>query len=113
MKKESIADGYTQIDNNGKIGQTKPVIEDTWQLLEGTDLRLRESRPRSDGLPGDTEGQVPQGQVVSDAEGFIEKLNKAEMETRNLVYSLQEPLVMLFDKVEDLDITGSSDNLKA
>ncbi len=84
MKKESIADGYTQIDNNGKIGQTKPVIEDTWQLLEGTDLRLRESRPRSDGLPGDTEGQGPQGQVVSDAEGFIEKLNKADQASENL-----------------------------
>ena len=84
IKKEGIADGYTQIDNNGKKDQPKPVIEDTRQLLEGTDLRLREGRPRSDGLPGDTEGQGPQGQVVSDAEEFIEKLNKADQASENL-----------------------------
>lgn len=84
IKKEGIADGYTQIDNNGKKDQPKPVIEDTRQLLEGTDLRLREGRPRSDELPGDTEGQGPQGQVVSDAEEFIEKLNKADQASENL-----------------------------
>ena len=72
------ADGYTQIDNNGKIEQAKPLIEDTPQLFEDTYLRLREGRPRSDGVPGVSEGQGTQGQVIGNAQEFIKKLNKVD-----------------------------------
>ena len=42
LKKEGAADGYTRIDNNGPKDAEKPILEDTRNLLDGTELRLRE-----------------------------------------------------------------------
>ena len=50
LKKEGAADGYTRIDNNVGFKEKKPIIEDSRNLLEGTDLRLRSGR--ADGGPG-------------------------------------------------------------
>ena len=50
LKKEGAADGYTRIDNNVGFKEEKPIIEDSRNLLEGTELRLRGGR--ADGGPG-------------------------------------------------------------
>lgn len=44
LKQEGVADGYARIDNNGPRDAEKPLLEDTTNLLEGTDLRLSEGR---------------------------------------------------------------------
>ena len=44
LKKEGAADGYARIDNNGPRDAEKPILEDTRNLLEGTELRLSEGR---------------------------------------------------------------------
>jgi len=46
LKQEEVADGYTRIDNSVGQRDPKPVIEDEAGLLEGTDIRLAESRGR-------------------------------------------------------------------
>jgi len=47
LKQEGVADGYARIDNNGPRDAEKPLLEDTRNLLEGTDLRLSEGRGES------------------------------------------------------------------
>ena len=44
LREEGIADGYTRIDNTAPIGQPRALLEDTREVLEGTELRLRDSR---------------------------------------------------------------------
>ena len=46
LKQEEVADGYTRIDNSVGQRDLKPVVEDEAGLLEGTDIRLAESRGR-------------------------------------------------------------------
>jgi len=42
LKAEGAADGYTRIDNNVPQGAERPILEDTRNLLDGTELRLRD-----------------------------------------------------------------------
>ena len=69
IKSEGIANGYARIDNSVPKDAAKPVIEDTVQLLEGTDLRLRQGRP------GDI--RVDEAARISDVE---EVLKESEIE---------------------------------
>ena len=94
LKKEGLADGYTHIDNNGQRGQPKPVIEDTGQLLEGVDLRLRASGPEDSGLRGQPGGASPDEEVARQVERLFDHLNRADEATANLDRGLlpDEPL---------------------
>tara|TARA_R110000765_G_scaffold10096_1_gene31441 strand:- start:2971 stop:4590 length:1620 start_codon:yes stop_codon:yes gene_type:complete len=44
LREEGIADGYTRIDNTAPIEQPRALLEDTREVFEGTELRLRDSR---------------------------------------------------------------------
>jgi len=84
LRKEGLADGYTQIDNNGKFGDAKPVLEDTRGLLEGVELRLRESRPGDDGIPKNPQGERRVQPSEANAEKFVEHAIKADEATAKL-----------------------------
>jgi predicted ABC-type ATPase len=85
LRKEGLADGFTQIDNNGKFGDAKPVLEDTRGLLEGVELRLREGRRGSDGAAQDaTRSREVQSPEANAQEEFIGRLNKADDAFANL-----------------------------
>jgi predicted kinase len=43
LKQKGVADGYTKIDNNVGLNEPKPVIEDTRNIFEDVELRLRGS----------------------------------------------------------------------
>jgi len=45
LREEGIADGYARIDNSVPKDADKPVLEDTTDFLERTDIRLRYGRP--------------------------------------------------------------------
>ena len=42
LKAEGAADGYTRIDNKVPKGAERPILEETRNLLDGTELRLRD-----------------------------------------------------------------------
>ena len=94
LKKEGLADGYTHIDNNGQIGQPKPVIEDTGQLLNGVDLRLRSGGAVDSGLRGQSGGTSPDEEAARQVERLFDHLNRADEATANLDRGLlpDEPL---------------------
>ena len=84
MRREGVADGYTQIDNNGRVNEPKPVIEDTRGLLEGVELRLRSGGRESGDIPGDAPGTRADEATTRDSEEFIGRLNKADDAFANL-----------------------------
>ena len=63
LREEGAADGYTRIDNSVGERDFKPVIEDDAGLLEGTDIRLAESRGRRYG--GSVQSSVPRNNPPS------------------------------------------------
>ena len=84
IKQKGLADGYTKIDNNGSEGAAKPVIEDTRGLLEGVELRLRESGQRSGSAPGDARGQSPDVAAARNAEELTAHVARADEATAKL-----------------------------
>ena len=84
LRREGVADGYTQIDNNGRANEPKPVIEDTRGLLEGVELRLRSGRREGGDIPGDAPGTRADEATTRDSEEFIGRLNKADDAFANL-----------------------------
>jgi len=84
LKQKGIADGYAKIDNNGSQGAAKPVIEDTRGLLEGVELRLRESGQRSGSASGDARGQGPDVAAAKDAERVVDHVARADEATAKL-----------------------------
>ena len=56
LRKKGVANGYTRLDNEGDKDAAKLVIEDTRNLLEGVDLRLRRSGDQSGGDLGRAAG---------------------------------------------------------
>lgn len=94
LKKEGLADGYTHIDNNGQRGDPKPVIEDTGQLLEGVDLRLRSGRLEDSEVRGKPGGASPDEEAARQVERLFDHLNRADEATANLDRGLlpDEPL---------------------
>ena len=77
LQSENIADGYTRIDNNGKIEDEKTVPIDTRNLLEGTDIRFRRGLPEGRG-PGEKVVQDPEGQgFQSGRSGDSQELDQA------------------------------------
>ena len=84
LKEEGVADGYTHIDNNGRVEDPKPVIEDTRNLLEGVDLRLRGGRPEDSGVRGQPRGTSADEADTLAVEQFIARMNKADDASANL-----------------------------
>jgi len=72
IKKEGLADGYTQIDNNPGIDQPKPVLEDTRNILEGVDIRLRQK-----GGDGDSVSPISKSEK-DDLEAFGEEVTELD-----------------------------------
>jgi hypothetical protein len=66
LKQEGIADGYTQIDNNGGFDQPKPVLEDTRNILEGTDIRLRQKGGNGDSVSPISRNERNDSQIVEE-----------------------------------------------
>ena len=42
LKAEGAADGYARIENNVPKGAERPILEEAQNLLDGTELRLRD-----------------------------------------------------------------------
>ena len=66
LKQEGIADGYTQIDNNGGFDQPKPVLEDTRNILENTDIRLRQKGGDGDSVSPISRNERNDSQIVEE-----------------------------------------------
>jgi len=60
LKQQGKADGYTRIDNNGQIDDGKVLIEDTREVIKGTDIRLRRG-----GGTRDPESELTESQTAS------------------------------------------------
>ena len=76
LKEKGIADGYTQIDNNGSIKDPKPVIEDTRGILEDVDLRLRGDQRKSGKVFSDAQRSVGEEKIPSNIERLEERIAK-------------------------------------
>jgi len=84
LKEKGIADGYTQIDNNGSIKDPKPVIEDTRGILEDVDLRLRGDQRKSGEVFSDSQRAVGEEKIPSNIERLEERIGKASKAQINL-----------------------------
>lgn len=84
LRKEGLADGYTQIDNNGKFADAKPVAEDTRGLLEGVELRLRSGRREGGDIPSDTAGTKADEAAALNAERVVDHVARADEATAKL-----------------------------
>lgn len=72
LKQEGVADGYTRIDNNVGRDAEKPVLEDTRNLLEGTDLRVSEGRGQSGELGARAVSEEPSTGRIGETESELE-----------------------------------------
>jgi predicted kinase len=84
LKEKGIADGYTQIDNNGSIKDPKPVIEDTRGILEDVDLRLRGDQRKSGEVFSDSQRAVGEEKIPSNIERLEERIAKTAKAQINL-----------------------------
>ena len=84
LKEKGIADGYTQIDNNGSIKDPKPVIEDTRGILEDVDLRLRGDQRKSGEVFSDSQRAVGEEKIPSNIERLEERIAKTAKAQVNL-----------------------------
>ena len=84
LKEKGIADGYTQIDNNGSIKDPKPVIEDTRGILEDVDLRLRGDQRKSGEVFSDSQRAVGEEKIPSNIERLEERTGRASKAQINL-----------------------------
>ena len=72
LKQEGVADGYTRIDNNVGRDAEKPILEDTRNLLEGTDLRVSEGRGQSGELGARAVSEEPSTGRIGETESELE-----------------------------------------
>lgn len=94
LRKEGLADGYTRIDNTAPIEEPRALFEDTREILEGTELRLRDSRGG-----GDLYAQSPPMRAVvrrildrrRKARGGLAGLYKPEMPVSNEFFDPSDP----------------------
>ena len=99
LKEEGIANGYTQIDNNGKFDDPKPVLEDTQKLLEGVDIRLRQ-----EGRDGDSVSAISKGEK--------DDLQASEEEVAELDENLEIPFNVVDNNGNESFIPQSVKSLK-
>jgi predicted ABC-type ATPase len=95
LRKEGLADGYTRIDNTAPIEEPRALLEDTREILEGTELRLRDSRGRGGSLRPESanasSGQANIGPPPQGEGGGLAGLYKPEMPVSNEFFDPSDP----------------------
>lgn len=95
LRKEGLADGYTRIDNTAPIEEPRALFEDTRGILEGTELRLRDSRGGGGSLrPESTNASSGQANIGSPPQGEgggLAGLYKPEMPVSNEFFDPSDP----------------------
>ena len=95
LREEGIADGYTRIDNTAPIEQPRALLEDTREVLEGTELRLRDSRRNGGALRPESAnagGVKPSSGPIAQGEGRgLAGLGQPEMPASNQFFDPSDP----------------------
>ena len=95
LREEGIADGYTRIDNTAPIEQPRALLEDTREVLEGTELRLRDSRRNGGALRPESAnagGVKPGSGPIAQGEGRgLAGLGQPEMPASNQFFDPSDP----------------------
>ena len=95
LREEGIADGYTRIDNTAPIEQPRALLEDTREVLEGTELRLRDSRRNGGALRPESAnagGVKPSSGPIAQGGGRgLAGLGQPEMPASNQFFDPSDP----------------------
>jgi adenylate kinase family enzyme len=95
LREEGIADGYTRIDNTAPVEQPRALLEDTREVLEGTELRLRDSRRNGGALRPESAnagGVKPSSGPIAQGEGRgLAGLGQPEMPASNQFFDPSDP----------------------
>ena len=95
LREEGIADGYTRIDNTAPIEQPRALLEDTREVLEGTELRLRDSRRNGGALRPESAnagGVKPSSGPIAQGGGRgLSGLGQPEMPASNQFFDPSDP----------------------